>query len=112
MKAVDLDPPLIAYLSRPAGDAQQPAVVMMHGCSGLLNPQGRIFGLYQAWARTLVAKGYVALIVDSASPRGFGQTCNEGPQRRYDVARPGEGTPMRAWPFCRNCRSCKATALH
>ena len=82
LKAVDLDPPLIAYLSRRVGDPPRPAIVMMHGCSGLLNPQGRIFGLYQAWARSLVAKGYVVLIVDSASPRGFGQTCNDGPQRR------------------------------
>ena len=72
---------LIAYLSRPAGDAPRPAVVLMHGCSGLLNPKGRIFALYRAWTRALVVQGYVALVVDSTTSRGFGQTCSAGPDR-------------------------------
>jgi len=72
---------LVAHLSRPEGDAPRPALVMMHGCSGLLDPKGRILGLYRAWARALVVQGYVALVVDSATPRGFGQTCSAGPER-------------------------------
>lgn len=73
---------LTAYLSRPQGssegDAPRPAVVLMHGCSGLVNSKGRIRGLYRDWVRALVGQGYVALAVDSASPRGFGQTCSAG----------------------------------
>jgi dienelactone hydrolase len=72
---------LTAYLGRHPGDAPRPAVVLMHGCSGLLNPEGRIFGLYRAWMRALFAKGYDVLTVDSASSRGFGQTCTTGPDR-------------------------------
>ncbi|WP_342360588.1 dienelactone hydrolase family protein [Terrarubrum flagellatum] len=81
-RSLDNETTLKAHLSRPAGEEKRPAVVLMHGCSGLLDRNGRILGLYQAWARTLAAKGYVALVVDSASSRGFGQTCTAGPQRR------------------------------
>jgi dienelactone hydrolase len=70
---------LTAHLSRPAGDAPRPAVVLMHGCSGLLDSRGRILGLYKAWARALVVQGYVTLTVDSTTSRGFGQTCSWGP---------------------------------
>jgi dienelactone hydrolase len=70
---------LIAHLSRPAGDAPRPAVVLMHGCSGLLDKNGRILGLYRAWARALAVQGYVTLTVDSTTSRGFGQTCSVGP---------------------------------
>jgi dienelactone hydrolase len=72
---------LTAYLRRPEGDAPRPALVLMHGCSGLFNRNGRIFPLYQAWMRAPVVQGYVALTVDSASPRGFGHTCTAGPER-------------------------------
>src|SRR4030088_1911937 len=72
---------LTVHLSRPAGDAPRPALVLMHGCSGLLNAKGRILPIYQAWTRALVVQGYVVLAVDSASSRGFGQTCTAGPDR-------------------------------
>ena len=72
---------LTAYLGRHPGDAPRPAVVLMHGCSGLLNPQGRIFPIFRAWMRALFAKGYDVLTVDSAASRGFGQTCTAGPNR-------------------------------
>jgi dienelactone hydrolase len=72
---------LTAYLSRPAGDAPRPALVLMHGCSGLLNDKGGIRGIYRAWMRALVVQGYTVLAVDSAASRGFGQTCSPGPAR-------------------------------
>jgi dienelactone hydrolase len=72
---------LTAYLGRHPGDAPRPAVVLMHGCSGLRNDEGRIFGLYRAWMRALFARGYDVLSVDSAGSRGFGQTCTAGPDR-------------------------------
>jgi len=72
---------LTAYLGRHKGDAPRPAVVLMHGCSGLLNPKGSIFPIYRAWMRALFARGYDVLTVDSAAPRGFGQTCTAGPER-------------------------------
>jgi dienelactone hydrolase len=77
-------PTLTGYLYRPRPDgpaatdaAPRPAVVLMHGCSGLINPRtGRFFALYQPWVRALNADGYVALVVDSAGSRGLGQTCS------------------------------------
>jgi dienelactone hydrolase len=72
---------LTAYLGRHPGDKPRPAVVLMHGCSGLLDAKGRIFPLFRAWMRALFAKGYDVLIVDSAASRGFGQTCSPGPNR-------------------------------
>ena len=72
---------LTAYLSRPEGDAPRPALVLMHGCSGLLDRNGRMLGLYRSWMRALVVQGYTVLAVDSATPRGFGQTCTAGPER-------------------------------
>jgi dienelactone hydrolase len=75
---------LITHIFRPkdSGDAPRPAVVMMHGCSGLLGGNGRFFPIYRAWARALLAQGYVVLVVDSATSRGFGQTCSESEARR------------------------------
>jgi dienelactone hydrolase len=72
---------LTAYLGRHPGDKPRPAVVLMHGCSGLLNASGRIFPIFRAWMRALFASGYDVLIVDSAASRGFGQTCSPGPNR-------------------------------
>jgi dienelactone hydrolase len=72
---------LTAYLGRHEGDQPRPAVVLMHGCSGLRNPQGAIRPLYRGWIRALFAAGYDVLTVDSAASRGFGQTCTAGAQR-------------------------------
>jgi dienelactone hydrolase len=72
---------LTAYLGRQEGEAPRPALVLMHGCSGLLNAKGSILPIFRAWARALAVQGYVALVVDSASSRGFGQTCSAVPGR-------------------------------
>ena len=61
----------------------RPAVVMLHGCSGVfyVNPQGvaSISSIYREWADRLAAAGYVALLVDSLSQRGLGSQCGNGP---------------------------------
>jgi len=75
---------LIAHLFRPkdSGDTARPAVVMMHGCSGLLAKSGRFRPIYRAWARALLEQGYVVLVVDSTTSRGFGETCSASRARR------------------------------
>jgi dienelactone hydrolase len=65
---------LTALLNRPAQTEPAPAVVMLHGCSGLGSAKGP-FALYRDWRDFLADKGYVTLMVDSAAARGFGQTC-------------------------------------
>lgn len=73
---------LITHLFRPEGDEPRPAVVMMHGCSGLLAKGGRFFSIYRAWAREFLKAGYVVLVVDSAKSRGFGETCSASEARK------------------------------
>jgi dienelactone hydrolase len=73
---------LITHLFRPPGDEPRPAVVMMHGCSGLLGKNGRFRPIYRAWAREFLHRGYVVLVVDSATSRNFGQTCSRSEARR------------------------------
>jgi len=62
---------ITATLHRPAGPGPFPAVVVMHGCEGVSPTHSR-------WARRLKEEGYVALIVDSLTPRGFAELCSKG----------------------------------
>jgi dienelactone hydrolase len=57
-----------ATLITPDGEGPFPAIVIMHDCSGL-GP--RSSGAPMRWAKDLVQQGYVVLIPDSFTPRGF-----------------------------------------
>jgi dienelactone hydrolase len=59
---------LPATLIKPDGDGPFPAVVIVHDCSGL-GP--RSSGAPMRWAAELLQQGYVILIPDSFSTRGF-----------------------------------------
>lgn len=65
---------LSGRLTRPRGPGPFPAVVQLHGCEGPRAAQ-------DAWAGHLAEWGFVALQVDSLSPRGIAETCavNAGP---------------------------------
>jgi dienelactone hydrolase len=79
---------LSAFLLRPVNPAlhpsPRPALVLLHGCSGLLKDR-RLLPIYRSWAWLFAAAGYVTLIVDSATPRGFGPTCTASPARRVMI---------------------------
>lgn len=62
---------LTGILRRPEREGRAPAVVMLHGCSGLGSASGP-FALYRQWQDVFAAKGYVTLMVDSAASRGLG----------------------------------------
>ena len=47
-----------------------PAIVLMHGCSGMWGRDGQPGRNYEAWAEHFRKLGYVALLVDSFGPRG------------------------------------------
>jgi len=69
---------------RPAGPGPFPAVVILHDCSGL-GP--RSSGAPGRWAAELVAQGYVTVMPDSFSTRGFPSgVCVEGATSRNDVS--------------------------
>jgi dienelactone hydrolase len=68
------------YLSKPDGNGPFPAVVYLHGCSGLSkNTRARVADLMMGW-------GYVSLAVDSFASRGIKEACNGGmPPRQADA---------------------------
>lgn len=71
---------------KPEGPGPFPAVVILHDCSGL-GP--RSSGAPRRWAGELVAKGYVAILPDSFSPRGHRDgICTVPPQQRYSGITP------------------------
>jgi dienelactone hydrolase len=55
-------------LYAPTGPGPHPAVVLLHGCSGITPTTRR-------WAATLAEWGYVALVLDSFGPRGVENVC-------------------------------------
>jgi dienelactone hydrolase len=81
-------------VSKPDGAGPFPAIVIMHDCSGL-GP--RSSGAPGRWSKELVARGYVVIIPDSFTTRGFaGGICtvpvaqrraNVNPDRRAGDAR-------------------------
>jgi len=59
---------LSAELSKPTGEGLFPAIVLLHGCTGI-TPS------YDAWIKRLVSWNYVTLMLDSFGPRGIKDDC-------------------------------------
>jgi dienelactone hydrolase len=58
-----------AWELRPTGAGPFPAVVLLHGCAGISESN-------HEWSRWFRDQGYVALLVDSWSPRRVGKSCD------------------------------------
>ncbi|TRC81120.1 dienelactone hydrolase family protein [Mesorhizobium sp. WSM4307] len=73
--------PLRGYLTQPQGNGPFPAIVLLHGCAGVLSNDR------QTWPDRLSSWGYVVLVVDSFSTRGIHETCDRGvlADRVYDA---------------------------
>lgn len=70
---------LDGYLYRPAGSGPHPAIVGLHGCSGMFSrSNGLISPIYRQWADELTQRGYAFLLVDSFGPRRHGEMCSVG----------------------------------
>ena len=67
--------PLSGLMYRPLGTGPFPALVLMHGCGGMVTNQGYVTASYRYWAERLALEGYVALLVDSFGPRGYRSIC-------------------------------------
>jgi dienelactone hydrolase len=77
------------FLSKPDGQGPFPAVVIVHDCSGLGPRSG---GAPDRWARELVSRGYVVIMPDSFSTRGFPDgVCTDPSPGRAEVG-PGRRT--------------------
>jgi dienelactone hydrolase len=66
---------LDGYLFRPEGKGPFPALVALHGCSGLFTKRGTLNARFSDWGRRLAGLGYVVLFPDSFNPRGISETC-------------------------------------
>ncbi len=88
---------LTGKLYQPTGTGPYPAVVLMHGCSGFFSNSDKtkgVMSLYDDWAKALNNQGYVALVVNSFTPRGAAENqCSNGAagtsevnDRPYDTA--------------------------
>lgn len=61
----------------PAFSGDRPAVVMLHGCGGMLNKQGEPSARMRDYARLLNGQGWHTLAVDSLTPRGETELCTQ-----------------------------------
>lgn len=61
-------------LYKPEGTGPFPALVLVHQCGGLVRGRWQNESML-AWAKEAVARGYVALLVDSLGPRGVDSVC-------------------------------------
>lgn len=68
---------LAGRLYRPAVDGPSPALVLMHGCSGLWAKDGEPTASFRFWAEHFRAEGYLVLHVDSFGPRGVKEICTQ-----------------------------------
>lgn len=57
---------------------RMPAILMMHGCGGLLTPTGQISSRMVRVGNLLQEMGYGVLYLDSFTPRGIKQVCSPG----------------------------------
>lgn len=77
---------LKGILTKPKGDGTFPAVVMMHGASGI-EGMGKYLDI---WSQRLAGWGYISLLVDSFGPRGesdiSGNPMSMSPQLRAQDA--------------------------
>ena len=63
------------FAATAAGD--RPAVVLLHGCSGIFDGQGRLGGRLTTYAALLNAEGWHVLVLDSLTPRGETELCTQ-----------------------------------
>ena len=65
---------LTARLLAPEGPGPYPAIIMLHGCAGMLAGE-HLRSRDAFWAEHWVGQGYAALLVDSYTPRGVASLC-------------------------------------
>lgn len=89
---------LAGRLYRPEGQGPFPAIVMLHGCSGLWGRSGEPTAGFAFWAEHFRDRGYVALLLDSFGPRGEKEICTQE-KRRVSPAtdRPRDAYAALAW---------------
>jgi len=90
-----------------------PAMVLLHGCSGLLDSRGRLGARYVEMAQRLNALGIHALVPDSLGPRGEKEICTQraGARRVTMVERRRDALGALQWLAARPGVDAKRLAL-
>lgn len=82
---------------RPARQGRVPALVLMHGCSGLWRDDGTMLGIYAGWAARLRDWGYATLLVDGLPPRGIKEICTGAQAMPTEDSRAEDARGAWAW---------------
>jgi len=77
---------LEGYIFRPDGLGPFPAIVGLHGCSGLFT-SGRMNARFADWGRRLATLGYIVLFPDSFTPRGIPDSCSQKDRSGFSAYR-------------------------
>lgn len=72
-----LSPTADAWWYLAAGGQKAPAVVLLHGCGGMLNQQGLPSAKTREYAEMLTAQGWHVLALDSFTGRGEKEICTQ-----------------------------------
>ncbi len=84
-------------LYRPDGNGPYPAVVALHGCSGLRDNSG-VYGRFRDWGQRLAAAGFAVLYPDSYGSRGLQNQCRVRKRTvRVDRERVDDANAARLW---------------
>jgi dienelactone hydrolase len=85
-------------LYRPEGTGQFPAVVALHGCSGLQNRSGKVAARFADWGERLAAGGLGVLFPDSFASRGLANQCRVRERKvRSSRERVADANAARRW---------------
>lgn len=89
---------LVGRFYRPAGEGPHPAIVMLHGCSGLWAKSGEPTASFVFWAEHFRDRGYMTLLVDSFGPRGEKEICTHMERKISEaVDRPRDAYASLRW---------------
>ena len=92
------DSKLKGVLFRPEGPGPFPAIVALHGCTGLHNANGAVSNIYRDWGQRLVAQGFAVLWPDSYGSRGLGNQCGTRARTvRVNRERIADANAARLW---------------
>lgn len=94
---------LSGRLYLPVAGGRLPAIVMLHGCSGMWGRRGEPTASYNLWAEHFRDRGYVVLLIDSFGPRDEKEICTQAYRRvRATEERPRDAYAGLHWLAKRN----------
>ena len=102
---------LQAALYMPKGNGPFPAVVAMHGCSGLRDKNGNLSERHRDWAERLAGQGFIVLLPDSFASRGLGPQSRDS-EREVRPSRERAADAVAAFAYVASLPQAKASAIN